>query len=111
MQLQFKSKYHMGRSLTLPLCLLVLAGKNEAAFTPWVALPEEYTPNVHHPLLTGTPPFRVEATNRNKTRNAQLLTQKMAAKGTERRVATGDADTYIVRSGLEKATSHPNGKT
>ncbi|GBM96664.1 hypothetical protein AVEN_29482-1 [Araneus ventricosus] len=31
----------------------------------------------------------------------------MAAKGTETRVATGDADTYIVRSGLEKATSHP----
>ncbi|GBL92962.1 Tigger transposable element-derived protein 4 [Araneus ventricosus] len=31
----------------------------------------------------------------------------MAAKGIETRVATGDADTYIVRSGLEKATSHP----
>ncbi|GBM72866.1 hypothetical protein AVEN_39762-1 [Araneus ventricosus] len=37
----------------------------------------------------------------------QLLTQKMAAKGIETRVATGDADTYIVRCGLEKATSHP----
>ncbi|GBM96549.1 hypothetical protein AVEN_253054-1 [Araneus ventricosus] len=31
----------------------------------------------------------------------------MAAKGIETRVATGDADTYIVRCGLEKATSHP----
>ncbi|GBM08533.1 hypothetical protein AVEN_69757-1 [Araneus ventricosus] len=28
MQLQFQSRYHMGRSLILPLCLLVLAGKN-----------------------------------------------------------------------------------
>ncbi|GBN72411.1 hypothetical protein AVEN_55093-1 [Araneus ventricosus] len=35
----------------------------------------------------------------------------MAAKGTETRVATGDADAYIVKSGLEKATSHPKGKT
>ncbi|GBN78994.1 hypothetical protein AVEN_182391-1 [Araneus ventricosus] len=32
----------------------------------------------------------------------QLLTQKMSAKGIEMRVITGDADTYIVRSGLEK---------
>ncbi|GBM64161.1 hypothetical protein AVEN_57170-1 [Araneus ventricosus] len=39
------------------------------------------------------------------------FTQKMAAKGIETRVATGDADTYIVRSGLEKATSHPKRKT
>ncbi|GBM94640.1 hypothetical protein AVEN_20067-1 [Araneus ventricosus] len=39
MQLQFQSRYHMGRSLTLPLCLLVLAGNNGVAFTPWVALP------------------------------------------------------------------------
>ncbi|GBN63404.1 hypothetical protein AVEN_120458-1 [Araneus ventricosus] len=31
----------------------------------------------------------------------------MASKGIETRVAAGDADTYIVRSGLEKATSHP----
>ncbi|GBO41379.1 hypothetical protein AVEN_31033-1 [Araneus ventricosus] len=31
----------------------------------------------------------------------------MTAKGIETRVATGDADTYIVRCGLEKATSHP----
>ncbi|GBL72302.1 hypothetical protein AVEN_115258-1 [Araneus ventricosus] len=37
--------------------------------------------------------------------------KKMAVKGTKMRVATGDADTYIVRSGLEKATSHPKGKT
>ncbi|GBN01932.1 hypothetical protein AVEN_228606-1 [Araneus ventricosus] len=29
------------------------------------------------------------------TRHVQLLTQKMAAKGTETIVATGDADTYI----------------
>ncbi|GBN14632.1 hypothetical protein AVEN_142091-1 [Araneus ventricosus] len=51
------------------------------------------------------------ANGRNKTRLVQLLTQKMAAKGIETRVATGDADTYIVRSGLEKSTSHPKGKT
>ncbi|GBO08500.1 hypothetical protein AVEN_211000-1 [Araneus ventricosus] len=54
----------MGRSLTLPPCLLVLAGKNGVAFTPWVALPGEYTPDVDQPLLSGTPPCRVEATNR-----------------------------------------------
>ncbi|GBN83410.1 hypothetical protein AVEN_169525-1 [Araneus ventricosus] len=65
-QLQFQSRYHMGRSLTLPLCLLVLARKNGVAFTSWVALPGEYTPDVHHPLLPGTPPCRVEATSRSK---------------------------------------------
>ncbi|GBM12371.1 hypothetical protein AVEN_211557-1 [Araneus ventricosus] len=68
-QLQFQSRYQMGRSLTLPLCLLVLAGNNGVAFTPWVALPGEYTPNVHHPLLPGTPPCRVETTNRSKGGN------------------------------------------
>ncbi|GBM67168.1 hypothetical protein AVEN_218077-1 [Araneus ventricosus] len=31
----------------------------------------------------------------------------MTSKGIETRVAKGDADTYIVRCGLEKATSHP----
>ncbi|GBM02244.1 hypothetical protein AVEN_108799-1 [Araneus ventricosus] len=31
----------------------------------------------------------------------------MAAKGTEMRVTTGDADTYTVRCGLEKVISHP----
>ncbi|GBM69808.1 hypothetical protein AVEN_201839-1 [Araneus ventricosus] len=31
----------------------------------------------------------------------------MASEGIETRVATGDSDTYIVRSGLEKAISHP----
>ncbi|GBN67944.1 hypothetical protein AVEN_134826-1 [Araneus ventricosus] len=66
MQLQFQLRYHIGRSLTLPLYLLVLAGKNGVAFMPWVALPGEYTPNVHHPLLPGTPPCRVEATSRSK---------------------------------------------
>ncbi|GBN08739.1 hypothetical protein AVEN_64893-1 [Araneus ventricosus] len=35
----------MGRSLTLPVCLLVLAGNNGVAFTPWVALPVEITPD------------------------------------------------------------------
>ncbi|GBM27595.1 hypothetical protein AVEN_35258-1 [Araneus ventricosus] len=65
-QLQFQSRYHMGRNLTLPLCLFVLAGNNGAAFTPWVALPGEYTPKVHQPILPGTPPCRVEATNRSK---------------------------------------------
>ncbi|GBN58786.1 hypothetical protein AVEN_181810-1 [Araneus ventricosus] len=44
---------------------------------------------------------------RNKTRFILLLTQKMASKGIKTRVATGDAETYIVRFGLEKATSHP----
>ncbi|GBM83925.1 hypothetical protein AVEN_49580-1 [Araneus ventricosus] len=56
----------MGRSLTLPLCLLVLAGNNGVTFTPWVALPGEITPDVHHPLLPGTPPCHDEATNRTK---------------------------------------------
>ncbi|GBO16773.1 hypothetical protein AVEN_136663-1 [Araneus ventricosus] len=54
-QLQFQTRYHMGRSLTLPLCLLVIAGNNGVAFKPWVALPGEITPDVHHPLLPGTP--------------------------------------------------------
>ncbi|GBN49772.1 hypothetical protein AVEN_219771-1 [Araneus ventricosus] len=31
----------------------------------------------------------------------------MAAQGIETRVATGDADAYIVRCGLEKANSYP----
>ncbi|GBM08153.1 hypothetical protein AVEN_214483-1, partial [Araneus ventricosus] len=44
-QLQFQSSYHMGRSMTLPLCLLVLAGNNGVAFTSRVALPGEYTPD------------------------------------------------------------------
>ncbi|GBO31953.1 hypothetical protein AVEN_33276-1 [Araneus ventricosus] len=46
-QLQFQTRYHMGRSLTLPLCLLVLAGNNGVAFTPWVAPPGEITPENH----------------------------------------------------------------
>ncbi|GBN82116.1 hypothetical protein AVEN_224052-1 [Araneus ventricosus] len=41
---------------------------------------------------------------RNKTRLIQLLRQKMTSKGIETRVAKGDADTYIVRCGLEKVT-------
>ncbi|GBL98436.1 hypothetical protein AVEN_187765-1 [Araneus ventricosus] len=63
-QLQFQTRYHMGRSLTLLLCLLVLAGNNGVAFTPWVALLGEITPDVHRPLLLGTPPCHDEATNR-----------------------------------------------
>ncbi|GBM82323.1 hypothetical protein AVEN_128752-2 [Araneus ventricosus] len=63
-QVRFQTRYHMGRSLTLPLCLLVLAGNNGVAFTPWVALPGEITPDVHHPLFPGTPPCHDEATNR-----------------------------------------------
>ncbi|GBM49642.1 hypothetical protein AVEN_3227-1 [Araneus ventricosus] len=31
----------------------------------------------------------------------------MTAKGIETRFSAGDADTYIMRCGLEKATSHP----
>ncbi|GBM67170.1 hypothetical protein AVEN_218078-1 [Araneus ventricosus] len=65
-QLQFQSRYHIRRSLSLPLCLLVLAGNNGVTFMPWVALPGEYTPEVHHRFLPGTPLFRVEATNRSK---------------------------------------------
>ncbi|GBO10787.1 hypothetical protein AVEN_76123-1 [Araneus ventricosus] len=60
----------MGRSLTLPLCLLVLAGNNGVAFTPWVALLGEITPDVHHPLLPGTPPCHDEATNRTAIANS-----------------------------------------
>ncbi|GBM90207.1 hypothetical protein AVEN_82202-1 [Araneus ventricosus] len=51
------------------------------------------------------------AIERNKTRHVQLLTQKMAAKGTETRDATVNADTYIVRSVLEKEASYPKRKT
>ncbi|GBM69807.1 Voltage-dependent calcium channel type D subunit alpha-1 [Araneus ventricosus] len=47
------------------------------------------------------------ANERNKTWLIQLLTQKMASEGIETRVSTGDCDTYIVRSRLEKAISHP----
>ncbi|GBM58187.1 hypothetical protein AVEN_163950-1 [Araneus ventricosus] len=52
--------------MTLPQCLLVLAKKNGVAFTPWVALTGDYTPDVHHPLLPETPSCRVEATNKSK---------------------------------------------
>ncbi|GBM50768.1 hypothetical protein AVEN_35664-1 [Araneus ventricosus] len=72
-QLQFQSRYHMGRSLTLSLCLLVLAVNNGVAFTPWVALPGEYTPDVHHPLLPGIPPCRAEATNRSKEEKSPFI--------------------------------------
>ncbi|GBN69641.1 hypothetical protein AVEN_19044-1 [Araneus ventricosus] len=47
------------------------------------------------------------ASGRTRTRLIQLLRQKMTSKGIETRVAKGDADTYIVRCGLEKAISHP----
>ncbi|GBN03383.1 hypothetical protein AVEN_6112-1 [Araneus ventricosus] len=47
------------------------------------------------------------ANGRNNIRLIQLLRQKMTSKGIETRVAKGDADTYIVRCGLEKPTSHP----
>ncbi|GBM36606.1 hypothetical protein AVEN_170774-1 [Araneus ventricosus] len=50
---------------------------------------------------------QVPANERNKTRLILLLTQKIASEGIETRVATGDADTYIVRCGLEKAIYHP----
>ncbi|GBO26215.1 hypothetical protein AVEN_221421-1 [Araneus ventricosus] len=42
----------------------------------------------------------------NKTRLIQLLTQKKSAEGIETTIATGDADTYIVRCALEKSISH-----
>ncbi|GBN83661.1 hypothetical protein AVEN_78357-1 [Araneus ventricosus] len=47
------------------------------------------------------------ANGRNRTRHIHLLRQKITSKGIETRVAKGDADTYIVRCGLEKASSHP----
>ncbi|GBM98807.1 hypothetical protein AVEN_46305-1 [Araneus ventricosus] len=46
------------------------------------------------------------ANGRNMTRLIQLLRQKMTSKGIETRVAKGDADTYIVKCGLEKAIYH-----
>ncbi|GBM21678.1 hypothetical protein AVEN_248506-1 [Araneus ventricosus] len=57
-------------------------------------------------------PFTVQqehflANGRNKTRLIQSLKQKMAVKGIETRIATEDANTYIARCELEKATSHP----
>ncbi|GBM61775.1 hypothetical protein AVEN_18339-1 [Araneus ventricosus] len=58
-------------------------------------------------LLRAVQQEHFPAYERNKTRLIQLLTQKMAAEGIETRAATGNADTYIVRCGLEKATSHP----
>ncbi|GBN24591.1 hypothetical protein AVEN_59173-1 [Araneus ventricosus] len=66
----------MGRSLTLPLCLLALAGNNGVAFMPWVALPGEIAPDVHHPLLPGTPPCHDEATNRSTWIVFKSLTTK-----------------------------------
>ena len=47
------------------------------------------------------------ANERNKTRLIHLLSQKMAAKGIGTTVATIDADTTIVRCGIEKATTYP----
>ena len=47
------------------------------------------------------------ANEKNKTRLIHFLTQKMAARGIETKVAIGDADTTIVRCGIEKATTNP----
>lgn len=47
------------------------------------------------------------ANENNKTKLIHLLTQKMAASGIETKVATGDADTTIVRCGIEKSASNP----
>lgn len=43
---------------------------------------------------------------RNKTKLIQLLAEKMIGRGIEARIATGDADSVIVRCALEKATTH-----
>ncbi|GBM44799.1 hypothetical protein AVEN_148301-1 [Araneus ventricosus] len=37
------------------------AGYNGMAFTPWVTLPGEYTPDVHRPFHPGPPPCHDEA--------------------------------------------------
>ncbi|GFX42187.1 hypothetical protein TNCV_3003281 [Trichonephila clavipes] len=37
-KLLFQPRYHMGRSLTLPLCLLVLTGNSGVFFTLYLAL-------------------------------------------------------------------------
>ncbi|GBO02024.1 hypothetical protein AVEN_36293-1 [Araneus ventricosus] len=37
-------------------CLYALAGYNGMAFTPWVTLPGEKTPDVHRPFHPGPPP-------------------------------------------------------
>ena len=47
------------------------------------------------------------ANERNKTMLIHLLSKKMAAAGIETAVATGDADSTIVRCGLNKAAVHP----
>ncbi|GIY96428.1 uncharacterized protein CEXT_355431 [Caerostris extrusa] len=65
-QLQFETRHHEGWSLTLSLCLLVLAVNNGVAFMPRVALPGVKTPDVLQPLLPETPPCHNGATNSNK---------------------------------------------
>ncbi|GBM83557.1 hypothetical protein AVEN_74945-1 [Araneus ventricosus] len=50
---------------------------------------------------------RFLANERNKTRLILLLTLKMTSEGIETRGATGDADTYIARCGLEKVIPYP----
>ncbi|GBN04372.1 hypothetical protein AVEN_1159-2-1, partial [Araneus ventricosus] len=45
-----------GRSLTLSITFYALAGYNGMAFTPWVTLPREKTPDVHRPFHPGPPP-------------------------------------------------------
>ncbi|GBN11470.1 hypothetical protein AVEN_275428-1 [Araneus ventricosus] len=45
-----------GRSLDFVHCLYALAGYNGMAFTPWVTLPGEKTPDVHRPFHPGPLP-------------------------------------------------------
>ncbi|GBO10191.1 hypothetical protein AVEN_244347-1 [Araneus ventricosus] len=70
MQLQFQSRCHLGRSLTLPLCLLVLAGKNGLENTLPTYIAHSYTDSSDvHPLaalrpLTG---LRLKFVDKEKT--------------------------------------------
>ncbi|GBO33182.1 hypothetical protein AVEN_64425-1 [Araneus ventricosus] len=45
-------------------CLYALAGYNGMAFTPWVTLPGEKTPDVHRPFQPGPPPSTMRQHNR-----------------------------------------------
>lgn len=45
----------------------------------------------------------------NKTRLFHFLTQKIASRGIETKVATGDVNTNIMRCGIIKATDNPTG--
>ncbi|GIX80951.1 hypothetical protein CEXT_340841 [Caerostris extrusa] len=51
-----------GGRLTLLRCLQTSDGHNGRAFTSWVSLPGDYSPDVLHPFRPGTPPPRLHLT-------------------------------------------------